>query len=79
MKFEFDEGVMLKVDRVPNAKNDECHVDATSNTALLKGLCWLMKESAKYMGMTIHELICRLAVILTVPERKGQNDGKADV
>ena len=78
-RFEFDEGVQLMVDRVPGTKNDRCIVYATTSTAAIKGLCWLTEEVAKELGMSKEEVLCRLAVILTAPERKGQNDGNADV
>lgn len=63
-RFEFEETVKLKVDRVAGTKNDACEVFSSSNTALVKGLCWLVEESAKYMKMTKQELLCRLAVVL---------------
>ena len=63
-RFEFEDTVKLKVDRVAGTKNDTCEVFASSNTALVKGLCWLVEESAKYMKMTKQELLCRLAVVL---------------
>lgn len=78
-RFEFEEGVKLIVDRAPGTKNDSCEVHATSSTAAIKGLCWLTEEVAKELGMSKKEVLCRLAVILTAPERKGKNDGKADV
>jgi len=76
--FEFEEGVKLVVDRVPGTKNDTCRVSATSSTAAIKGLCWLTEEVAKELGMSKEEVLCRLAVILMAPERKEQNNGKAD-
>lgn len=78
-RFEFEEGVQLVVDRVPGTKNDRCIVCATTSTAAIKGLCWLTEEVAKELGMSEEEVLCRLAVILTAPKRKGQNDGKADI
>lgn len=78
-RFEFEEGVQLVVDRVPGTKNDRCIVCATTSTAAIKGLCWLTEEVAKELGMSVEEVLCRLAVILTAPKRKGQNDGKADI
>ena len=77
--FEFEDGVKLIVDRVPGTNNDTCEVYATTSTAAIKGLCWLTEEVAKELGMSKEEVLCRLAVILTAPERKGQNDGKSDV
>lgn len=78
-RFEFDEGVQLMVDRVPGSEIDRCAIHATSSTAAIKGLCRLTEAVAKELGMSKEEVLCRLAVILTAPERKGQNDGKADV
>lgn len=78
-RFEFEEGVQLVVDRVPGTKNDRCIVCATTSTAAIKGLCWLTEEVAKELGMSEEEVLCRLAVILTAPKRKGQNDGKVDI
>ena len=78
-RFEFEETVKLAVDRVAGTENDTCSVFASSRTAAIKGLCWLTEEVAKEIGMSKGEVLCRLAVILTAPERKGQNDGKADV
>lgn len=70
-RFEFEEGVQLVVDRVPGTKNDRCIVCATTSTAAIKGLCWLTEEVAKELGMSEEEVLCRLAVILTAPKRKG--------
>lgn len=78
-RFEFDEGVQLLVDRVPGTKNDRCTVSATTNTAAIKGLCWLTEEVAKELNMSKEEVLCRLAVVLTAPARKEQDNGKADV
>ena len=78
-RFEFDEGVQLLVDRVPGTKNDRCIVYATTNTAAIKGLCRLTEEVAKELNMSKEEALCRLAVILTAPAWKEQDDGKADV
>ena len=39
-------------------------MSATSNTALVKGLCRMVEESGGYMKMTKQELLCRLAVVL---------------
>lgn len=78
-RFEFEETVKLTVDRVAGTNNDTCTVFASSNTAAIKGLCWLTEEVAKELGMSKEEVLCRLAVILTAPERKGQDNGKADV
>ena len=78
-RFEFEEGIQLVVDRVPGTKNDRCIVCATTSTAAIKGLCWLTEEVAKELGMSEEEVLCRLAVILTAPKRKGQNDGTADI
>ena len=64
MKFDFEEGVKLKFELEPGGGDDTCEVYATSNTALVKGLCRLVKESAKHMKMTKQELLCRLAVVL---------------
>ena len=79
MKFELGEGVKLMVERVPGSEIDRCAIYATSSTAAIKGLCRLTEVVAKKLGMSKEEVLCRLAVILTAPERKGQNDGKADV
>ena len=78
-RFEFEEGVKLIVDRAPGTKNDSCEVHATSSTAAIKGLCWMTEEVAKELGMSKGEVLCRLAVILTAPERQGQNYRKSDV
>lgn len=64
MTFDFEEGVKLKFELEPGGRDDACEVYATSNTALVKGLCRLVEESAKYMKMTKQELLCRLAVVL---------------
>lgn len=74
-RFEFEEGVKLIVDRVPGTKNDACEVYATSSTAAIKGLCWLVEEVASELGMTKEEVLCRLAVVLLGPGRKEQSDG----
>lgn len=77
--FEFEEGVKLVVDRAPGTRNDTCTVQATSSTAAIKGLCWLIEEMGAELGMTKGEVLCRAAVVLLGPDRKGQDDGEADV
>lgn len=76
--FEFEEGVKLVVDRVPGTGNDVCTVSATSSTAAIKGLCWLIGEVAKELGMAKEEVLCRLAVVLFGPKKEDPN-GKADI
>ena len=78
-RFDFEEGVKLIVDRAPGTKNDTCEVHATSRTAAIKGLCWLVEEVAKELEMTTEGVLCRLAVVLMAPARKELDHGKADV
>lgn len=63
VKFTFEEGVKLKFEVEPGGK-ENFEVSATSNTALVKGLCRMVEESAGYMKMTKQDLLCRLAVVL---------------
>ena len=63
VKFAFEEGVKLKFEVEPGGE-ENFEVSATSNTALVKGLCRMIAESGGYMRMTKQELLCRLAVVL---------------
>ena len=63
VKFTFEEGVKLKFEVAPGGE-ENFEVSATSNTALVKGLCRMIEESGGYMKMTKQELLCRLAVVL---------------
>ena len=63
VKFAFEEGVKLKFEVEPGGE-ENFEVSATSNTALVKGLCRMVEESGGYMKMTKQELLCRLAVVL---------------
>ncbi len=78
VKFEMDEGVQLRFDRVAGTGMSGYKVYATSSTAAIKGLCWLTEEMAKELGMSKEEVLCRLAVILMAPGRKERDGGKAD-
>lgn len=68
MVFKIEEGVELKVIRkpsdAPGVDDAACEIRATDGTALVKGICLLVMEAAKRMGMTKQELLCRLAVVL---------------
>lgn len=80
-RFEFEEGVKMIVDRVPGTRNDECSVNATSSTAAIKGLCWLVEEVASELGMTKEEVLCRMTVVLMAPPQKAdvaEGSGTAD-
>lgn len=77
-RFEFEEGVHLVVDRVPGTRSGECTVTATSSTAAIKGLCWLVEEVARELCLSKEGVLCRLAAILMAQKRKEQSDGKAD-
>lgn len=73
MVFNIEEGVELKVVRKPNGApgidDAVCEIRATDGTALMKGVCVLVRETANRLGMTKHEIICRLAVtLLGLPE-----------
>lgn len=76
-KFEFDETVKLAVDRVAGTRNDRCTVHASSKTAAMKGLYWLVETMAAELGMSWQEIVCRLAVILDgkEKERNAETDG----
>lgn len=70
-RFEFEEGVKMTVDRAPGTRNDICKVCATSAVAAMKGLCWLVEKTAGYMGLTVEQVICRIAATMLGPA--GQN------
>lgn len=76
-RFEFMETVKLKVDRVAGTRNDTCTVFASSKTAAIKGLCWLVTTMAEEFGMSWQEIVCRLTVILDgkEKERNAETDG----
>lgn len=64
MEFELDEGLLLKISKEPGEERGTCEAAATSGTAAMRGLCCLVTEVAERLGMTIEEVICRMAVIM---------------
>ena len=73
--FEFEDTVKMVVDRVAGTKNDKCTVFASSTEAAVKGLCWLAQETAAQMGVSVEEVVCRMAVELFGPGRKENGNG----
>ncbi len=71
MTFDFEEGVKLKFELEPGGE-EIFEVSATSNTAMVKGLCRMIEECGGYMKMTKQELLCRLAVVLMGPKKEAQ-------
>ncbi len=74
-KFDFEDTVKMTVDRVAGTRNDTCRVFASSGGAAIKGLCRLVREVAKETGMSVQEVICRMAVVIFGP---GQKAGDGD-
>lgn len=70
--FTIKDGVKLKIERVAGADAQDCEISATSSTAAVKGLCWLIQETAQYLKMTKEELLCRVAVVLMGPKKEVQ-------
>ena len=68
MEFGIKEGVFLMVRRDPGCTSGDddawCEVRASDSTAMIKGLCLMANEAAKYLKMTKQELLCRLTVVL---------------
>ena len=67
ISFEFEEGVKLTVDRVAGTKGYDCKVWASDRTAAIKGMCILVQELAENGGMSVEEVICRVAASLLAP------------
>lgn len=70
--FYFDEGVKLAIDKTPGTRDQRCEIWATDSTAAIRGLCMLIDGTAERFGMSVQEVICRLAVIAV--KRKEQEE-----
>lgn len=68
--FAFEEGAVLRIHRAPGTKGCDCQVEATDNTAAVKGLALLVIKLAEKMGVDVGHIVSLLAVILLQPVRK---------
>lgn len=78
MEFGFDEGCKLIVDRTPGANGCDCILQATTATAALKGISLLIVKMAEATGRSVDEILCRLAVVLLVPDEMPAGEDGGD-
>lgn len=74
MELNLEDEVEMKFRRVPGKADIECRVSATSNAAMVAGLCRLTLDAAEYMHMTKQELLCRVAVVIFGEDRKEEQE-----
>ena len=63
-RWSLDDGVWLRVDKVPGKEHGEVQVSFTTGVAAARGIGLMMIEAAEQMGVPVEHLLCVVTTIL---------------